>query len=351
MTHHLPTVIEKEMILMNNIIFLSFTLKGYKLASDIAEKLKDNDLYNISTHRVYKLDEFLAPIFKKGNVIVFVGAVGIAVRAISHFIQNKTIDPAVIVIDEKGQFVIPILSGHIGGANSFAVKISKVINAVPIITTATDINKVFAIDTFATENNYVIINPNRIKDVSSYLLEEKEVGLFSDFEIISQLPPNLSIKNNADVGVVISVCTDKSIFEKTLYLVPKCLHIGIGARKNTSPQQLEEFFLKVLDKLSLPIEGVKTLSSINLKKNEQAICMLSEKYGIPYITYSVDELLSYENLFDTSDFVKKTVGIGNVCETSAYLSSSKGTIIHKKVSCNGMTIAIGKEDWKVNFKY
>ena len=323
---------------------MTFTSKGYELAKRLEIE------YHAEIHRVSKLTELMPKVFKQGNILVFIGAMGIAVRGISPYLQNKTTDPAVIVIDEKAKFIIPVLSGHIGRSNEFAVQIANAINAIPVITTSTDVNNVFAVDTFAVKNGYAIVESERIKNISSYLLENKEVGLCTEFEIIGDLPTNIKLDSNSDVGIQISLNAKENPFHRTLHLLPKCFHVGIGARKNTDADKLEEFFLSILKENDIPIECIGTISSITLKKEEYAICKLCEKYGIPYITYTVDELLPYEHLFAISEFVKKITGIGNVCETSAYISSKNGEIVHSKTSQCGMTIAIAKENWRVIFE-
>jgi len=334
---------------MNSIFILSFTRKGYDLAKRIEDILERDFELNVRAYRVSNLKEFMQSNFGKGSAFIFVGAAGIAVRAISPFIQAKTKDPAVIVIDEMGQYVIPILSGHIGGANRLANKIAELTGAIPVITTATDINGVFSIDVFASERGYSIVNPSEIKYVSSSLLEGKEVGLFSDFEIDGCLPNNVVLKKSGGVGICIS---DKyqNIFDKTLHLKPKQFHIGVGTRKNIPFEVFESLILETLNRESISIEGVRTVSSIDLKKSEQAIIKFTSSYGIEFITYSAGELSKFDDRFAQSKFVKDTTGVGNVCETSAYISSRKGEIILGKTAQYGVTMAIAKESWRVSFE-
>ncbi len=334
---------------MHNIVIMAFTAKGYKLAEKIS-KVLDEEFY-ISIHKVSKLKEFVSSVFQQGNILVFIGAAGIAVRAISGLIEDKTTDPAVIVVDELGRYVIPILSGHIGGANLFAKKLSKIINASPVITTATDINNIFSVDSYAVQNRYSIVNPENIKNVSSALINRQEVGLHTSFEIQGALPADIVLRDIGDIGILISSeeC-DNYPFMKTLHLMPKCFHVGIGTRKNISFDTLHDYFLKILSSESIPLSCISSISSIDLKKNEEAIVKLAKVYGIKFLTYSAEQLKIYETQFEQSDFVKNIAGVGNVCEVSAYLSSNKGEIIVGKRVKNGITIAIAKEAWRVMFE-
>lgn len=335
--------IEQEKKKMNKTYILSFSKKGHLLAIDLAKELNGEAI------RVKNLKEEVKNVFQRGNIIIFVGAIGIATRGIAPLIKNKTMDPAVIVVDELGQYVIPILSGHIGGANEYAMNISKILNATPIITTATDINNVFAVDTYAKKNNYHIINPNMIKNISTSLLEDKGIGIKSEFYIKGILPKNILEDFQGHTGIYIGNTFNDIPFENTLYLRPKIFHVGIGARKGILYNDLNEFFLNTIEKLNIPIECVMSFSSIDIKKDEEAIKELSKSYDIPFKTYTTIELKEVSDLFIQSEFVKKITGVGNVCESSAYLSSKRGNVVSHKESKNGITLSIYKENWEVEF--
>jgi cobalt-precorrin 5A hydrolase len=211
------------------------------------------------------------------------------------------------------------------------------------------VNGVFSVDTFAVEKNYVIINPKMIKEISSQILQKRNIGLASEFEITGQIPDHVTIKNKGKTGIYIGTKLDFKPFTKTLHLIPKCFHAGIGTVRNISFQKLNSFFQNTLKEQNIAVEWIGSFSSIDLKKEEKAILKLANYYNIPFHTYSAKELRQLENRFSCSEFVRSVTGVGNVCESSAYLASKCGKIIMGKTVNAGITLAIAKENWKVHF--
>jgi cobalt-precorrin 5A hydrolase len=303
----------------------------------------------VVVHRVTDLGGTTAALFKSGAVLVFIGSAGIAVRAIAPLLQSKVSDPAVIVIDEAGQYVIPVLSGHLGGANRYARQIASLINATPVITTATDVNQVFAFDAFAQEQGYAVLNPALIKVVAATMLNGQTVGLYSDFAIDGELPAFVDCDSERPVGVAISLNSQCQPFLRTLNLVPRCIHVGIGARRMVSTTALEGFFLKSLAKLGLPIQAVAAIASIDLKQDEPAILALVEKYHLAFHIYTAEQLNQVAGRFAQSERVSKVTGTGNVCEAAAYLSAAAGELLLSKTVQDQATLAIAIQDWRVGF--
>ena len=149
----------------------------------------------------HSLGEWTEKQFSESDGLVFIGATGIAVRAIAPCLKDKFQDPAVVVMDEKAKFVIPLLSGHVGGANELAVQIGEVTGAVPVLTTATDVNRKFAVDVFARNQNLLITDRRLAKEISAAVLKEEPVGLFSDFPIEGNLPDGLVQEQGQPVEV------------------------------------------------------------------------------------------------------------------------------------------------------
>lgn len=340
---------------MGETYIFAFSTRGMLLAERIANGLRLMDSQSwVTVSRPTHLWGELKEVFKNDNVVVFVGACGIAVRAIAPLISSKSTDPAVIVIDEKGEYVISLLSGHIGGANRFTRRIATILQAHPVITTATDVNGVFAFDSFASASRFEVINTALIKVVASAMLDGREVGLMSALPLEGRLPDLVSLRDFGDVGVYIGLDAKAQPFLDTLRLVPKCFHVGMGTRRGIDPDLLEGFFLSTLDSQGIPLEAVASVSSIDLKKDEQALRILARKYRIPFITYTAQELDTTQALFGQSDFVRTTTQTGNVCEAAAFLAASRegreGVMVVPKTIQKGMTIAIAKEERTVCFE-
>lgn len=333
---------------------ICFTKKGYDLGLKIKSTMPDCDIYvkgsfDYNDEDFYVSDsvsEWTKREFENNNVLIFIGAVAIAVRCISPYLKSKTEDSPVIVVDEKGKYVIPILSGHIGGANPIAINISKFIGADAVITTATDLNGVFAVDTWAKTSGYHIVNPDMIKNISSSLLHGHEIGLYSEFPIEGGFPLGITLNENSKSGIVISRYP-KCIYENTLMLIPKAFVLGIGCRRNVDVKIFEELILSCLEENKISIHEVMAISTIDIKSDEVAINKFVNKYGIASHFFTANQLRDAKGEFHSSEFVQNIVGVDNVCERACSLLGDK--IVLNKQVLGGVTLAVSMINWNVNF--
>ena len=283
--------------------------------------------------------------FASSEILVFVGSCGIAVRKIAPFVRDKRTDPAVVCVDEKGTFVIPLLSGHIGGANALARRIAQSLKAVPVITTATDINHRFSVDTWATENGCAISSMRCAKAVSAAILEG-DIPLKSDFPISGSLPSGVIPGESGELGIYLTV-SEKEPFAKTLRLIPRILHLGIGCRRGTEKEAIRSAVEQVLQENGLDFRAVRSASSIDLKQDEEGLLSFCKEQSIPIRFYTAQELEALPGEFTPSPFVQKVTGVDNVCERAAMLAADQ--LIVKKTACHGVTVAVAMEKWEVHF--
>lgn len=283
--------------------------------------------------------------FAESELMVFVGSCGIAVRKIAPFVHDKRTDPAVVCVDELGTFVIPLLSGHIGGANALAGRIAESLRATPVITTATDINRRFSVDTWATETGCTISSMKLAKAVSAAILED-DIPLKSDFFIVGSLPNGVTPGETGKLGIYLTA-TDKEPFENTLRLVPKVLHLGIGCRRGTEKAAIENAVAQVFEENHLDLQAVRCAASIDLKKDEEGLLSFCKEQTIPIRFCSAEELKTVPGSFTPSPFVQKVTGVDNVCERAALLGADK--LIVTKTACHGVTVAVAMENWEVHF--
>lgn len=270
--------------------------------------------------------------------LVFICACGIAVRTIAPFVKNKKEDFAVVVCDEDGKFAISLLSGHLGGANELAENVAEILGGQAVITTATDVNSIIAIDNYAKENSLEIDSMKMAKEVSAQLLNGEKVSFKSDFN--NEIPKDF-VQTVKKIGVYVTYKTIEP-FENTLKLYKKSLVVGIGCKKDTPVENVESFLRTVFEENSLSEKAILKIGTIDIKKNEKAIVELSKKYNVKLEIFDKKTLNSQKGEFSHSDFVFRTVGTDCVCERAVVAGGGK--LIVKKQSCNGVTIAVGVEN-------
>lgn len=338
---------------------LAFTRQGFQLGQKIAASLAcesaEYDVCAFATSRI--AEELGAPScsdlgtwtkeqFEHSDALVFIGATGIAVRAIAPFAADKLHDPAVVSIDEMGHFAVPLLSGHVGGANELARKIADATGGQAVISTATDVNGVFAVDEWARSQDMAIVERKLAKEVSSWLLEAKGVAFESDFGIEGCLPENVGA-NTDELGIYVTLNTSSSPFEHTLHLVPRIATLGVGCRKGADPDLMSRFVNEVLAAHDISPDSVKAVASIDLKSEEEAVLNLAKEFGCSNLFYSAEELCAVPGEFSSSQFVEDTVGVSNVCERAACAAGAHLAV--SKQALQGVTVAVALDDYTACF--
>jgi cobalt-precorrin 5A hydrolase len=262
------------------------------------------------------LDQWTKENFETNDGLIFIGACGIAVRAIAPYLDHKTTDPAVVVVDDEACFAISLVSGHLGGANDLTHLVSGKVGAIPVVTTATDRRGTFAVDQWARREGLGIVNPEAIKGISAALLEGEDV--------------------------IVSAGSTK------LQLVPRLYVLGVGCKKGTDPEAMIEAYQTFAKKYNLLDASIAGIATIDIKKDELAIKILAKRLGVGISTFSAEELAAVEGTFHGSEFVLETTGVDNVCERAA-VRLSKGSLLVEKEAYEGITFALAKnkrlEQW------
>ena len=333
----------------------TFTEQGERLAKKLfdhwQEMLPQYKAKNVA------LEEWTKDCFDRHLPILFIGACGIAVRVIAPFVKDKLTDGAVMVADERGRFVIPLLSGHAGGANALSVAMAERLQATPVLTTATDVEGLFSVDVFARENGLRIINREGIRAVSGKLLRGERVSISweegVEADALEKMPEGLIRLPFEEPGVDVRIITREKRKhldgkEQALLLVAKEWVLGIGCKKGKTAAELRSFLEENLSKEWA--ENTCAIASIDLKAKEEGLWELAQYEHLPFFTFPAETLQTVKGDFAESAFVLETTGVGNVCERAALCAAgADGELIREKVAGQGMTLAVAKRKVKLRF--
>ena len=350
------------------IAILSITNNGRELALKIKEIMKNVDVFFIKKDTDYindevivvnqGLKEFISQIFDKYDYLVFIMATGIVVRTIAPLIISKFSDPAILVMDEKGNNIISLLSGHMGGANEMTLYMSDLINSHPVITTATDVNKKSSLDMIAKKlNGHIDDFRDNVLKINSMLVNNEEVHLYIDgnYKInhngftlydektdLDKVRNLVIVTNKKDINKILNKNIE-NLNEKIIKVTPKDIVIGVGCKKNTNSDHMKNSLIKFLAEYNIDINAVKEIGSIEIKKDEKAIIDLAKFLDVKFKTFSVEEISKVDYLYEKSDWVKKNVGVYSVSDPVAHLLS-EGRVIINKQKYDGITFSIGRID-------
>ena len=356
------------------IAIISFTEKGNNVSVEIRRYLEENEnqvtvdtkcrrLKSSDGMSEISLGEWTRDKFVTEDAIIYVGAVGIAVRAIAPFVQHKTKDPAVLVVDELARYCIPLLSGHIGGANELAEKICDGLGwgTIPVITTATDLNHKWAVDVFAKKNHLMISDIKKAKEISAKILAGEKIRIYLEVQgnldgDLENLPPELQVVSEAEkADIYIGVKLPVKAEDNYLRLIPKCMTLGLGCKKGTAYDKIEDAVRQVFESEQLDFRGLRQVASIDLKVEEKGILEFCKNYELDYQVYTAEQLKEVPGNYQASAFVSRITGVDNVCERSAVyaeLNRNKKMpeVLVKKTALDGVTVAVTAGEWSVSFE-
>lgn len=310
----------------------------------ISDKLSDTSEGDDDTVYFTSLSDEIKKQFTTYTKHVFIFSTGIAVRLIASILSSKTTDPAVVVVDDNANHVISLISGHLGGANALTKKVAAILDSRPVITTATDVNKVPAIDMIAKSLNLLIETPENIKHINMAFLKQDKIVVYDPLSLlIPAIPPSFLSENDvASKGCARIYCSyvSSSVPRETLVLRPKVLCVGIGCNRGTSFKEIKKFLSSVLAAEQLSPGSIAYLGTTELKKDETGLNQLSEQMGIPMAYYDKEDLNSVDTIKNPSEMVQKHIGVKSVCEAAAILSANNGELIVPKKKNKDVTIAV-----------
>ncbi|MCR5215403.1 MAG: cobalamin biosynthesis protein [Lachnospiraceae bacterium] len=338
---------------------MAFTNEGKKLASRMKD-LWTNHVVEVFDGTIPRT-EWVKEGFDLRIPMVFIGACGIAVRTIAPFLQDKLTDPAILVMDEAGEYVIPILSGHVGGANALSREVEALMGAKPVITTATDVQKKCAMDVIARKNGFRIVNRSQIAVVAKKALEGYPIKLL--------LCDGITVKEPVPEGIMCFLeqdhaggCKDMDVIlcqtipegdflagkNAPLVLQHQELILGIGCKKGTVREAIDTLVLEALSNISSSMDAVAGIATIDLKKREYGLLAFGQSYGKDIYTYDAETLKAVSGTFAESKFVEEITGVGNVCERAALKAAGEGAmLISPKLAKNGVTVAIARRKGRI----
>jgi cobalt-precorrin 5A hydrolase len=296
-----------------------------------------------------RLTDALARQFHRYRGHLFIMATGIVVRALAPLITHKTEDPAVVVLDEHGRFVISLLSGHIGGANRLTTFLAEAIGATPVITTATDVNRLPSVDLVAAQRRLAIENPAAIKTVNMAVLNGETIGVHDPYGlIVNALPGTQAMALSGsppDHKKAACVFVDDRLCEipaHTLILRPPSLAAGIGCNRYTPAAEIRELLFGVLAHHRLSAHSLFCLATVDVKTDETGLRVLADELDLPLQFFSRDALNSVDTIASASVMAEKHLGVRSVCEAAAILAAQNGRLIVPKQTTRNVTVAIAR---------
>ena len=363
-------MIEKE-----KIAIIAITKHGSALAEKIYTALEKSELFISAkfkkeipgkvTFFETPIKDLTAKIFDSYDALVYIVSLGAVVRTIAPFLKDKHTDPAVIVVDDKANFSISVLSGHVGGANELTEEIAKITGAKPVITTASDVGKTIPVDILGREFGWTTELGENITKVSASVVNEEPVGIYQDageknwWKRETPLPKNFKIFDSLDAlaasdSKAALIITDRilderyaDLLKKTVLYRPKSLALGMGCDKGVAQEQLDQLLEDTFKTHKLSVKSVKNVSTVDLKNREAGLLAFCERRGWELVSYTREELVKLKDILpNPSEMVMKYLKIPGVSEPAAMMTAKTDQLVVEKTKVPMATLAAAR----INFE-
>ena len=348
---------------MENVSVLAITKNGVNIGGKLKELFPNWNIFapgklsnenNSITWYSEPTSDKIIELFKNSNALICLFSLGAVIRLIAPHLKDKKTDPAVIVIDDKMTFVISVLSGHIGGANELTQEISEKLNALPVITTAADVNKTIVVDLVGRQFGWKIDDETTVTKISAHMVNSEPIGVFQqtgNTKWYKELPKNVTIydnleelkKSNSKAHLIISdAIIDNELAQESVIYRPQSLVIGIGLHWDTTKDTIREGIEDCLEKFNLSSKCIAKLVSIKKPEDVQGLIDLGKEMKIP-VEYVDREELAEIITPNPSSTVKAFEGTASVSEAAAIKVSKGKLIVEKQKFPPNLTIAIARK--------
>ncbi|WP_035098839.1 cobalt-precorrin 5A hydrolase [Anoxybacteroides tepidamans] len=352
---------------------VAITKHGVNIARQIGEQLPDTRVYY--TNKFAQGDEeekgihlfegnvrcLLPSLFSTYRGLILIISLGAVVRMIAPLLKDKKTDPAVVVIDDKGEHVISVLSGHLGGANELTRQVAHLLQAHPVITTASDVQKTIAVDLFGRSFGWVWESDEKLTPVSAAVVNEQHVAIVQEsgernwWTYDTPLPSNIRVYESINAALAAKpdaalVVThrllskdEEAILRNGVLYRPKVIVLGIGCNRGTPAEEIEAVIIETLAELRFSLKSVKAVCTIDLKKDEEGILQVARKYGWEFVYYKREQLNEVK-MEQPSETVYRYTGAYGVSEPAAKLYSGADTLALVKKKSGNVTISVAVLD-------
>ncbi len=325
------------------IALVAITRGGNKLALELADRL-DGATFLTQTEG-QKVADLIAANWHSYNGLVCIMAAGIVVRAIAPLLQDKLVDPCVVIMDEKGRHAISLLSGHMGGGNELARRVAKLTGGTPVITTASDTLKLVALDLWAESQGLLAPSREKLTVAATLLVNHSELHLYTDEGVVS-LPPGLTQVSDPEQADII-VSTSTRYAEGATIFRPRTLVVGIGCNRGTPVEEFEEALTELLTDLQLSKASIRNFASIDKKNDEPGLLQFAADNG-RQIEFFPGEQINTLNNVAISFAALKAVGAIGVAEPAALLSAQSNHLESRKRKWKNVTMAIARAPFSLS---